>query len=115
MIGIDTASISRVTSDIKSGGVLGFFTNSEKEYCEGKPRPFESYAGILCAKNAVKKALQKEQDIALSDIEIAHEPSGAPYVLLGGKAAVGISVSISHDGDMAVAVAVYEPTAQKNV
>lgn len=113
MIGIDTACISRIRKALDNAAFKArVFTQSEIEYCDGKPDGVQSYAGIFCAKEAVVKALGVGfgNGIMPCDIEIAHDDFGAPYVIAHGNAKSvlrdrDIRVSISHDGDNAVAVA----------
>lgn len=114
MIGVDTVRVSRIAEAIKDDAFLRrVFTEEERAYCDGRARPSESYAGLFCAKEAVVKALKCGfwRGIAPTDIEITHDGGGAPVPVLHGKAAEltdgkTVEVSISHDGDCAVAAAV---------
>lgn len=113
MIGVDTVRVSRVKNAIESEAFAArVFTESEREYCDKAACPEQSYAGIFCAKEATVKALRCGfgRGVMPTDIEICHETSGAPTVRLYGQAEKlrgerKASVSISHDGDYAVAVA----------
>jgi len=76
-------------------------------------------AGRIAAKEAVMKVLGEGwPKISWTDIEISPDEKGRPCVLLTGKALsiarslhVGqVQVSITHDGDLALAVAVAVPT-----
>ena len=99
------------------------FTPRECEYLAGKPA--ESAAGIFAAKEAVAKALGTGfSGFFPRDIEILHENSGKPYVVLYGNAKkiakktarcggrrgrrVCIHISISHTKTDAIAYAVCE-------
>lgn len=116
MIGVDIAEIARVRKAVAGDGFRsGVFTPGEQAYCDGKPDPCESYAGVFCAKEAVVKALGTGfgRGIGFKDIEIAHSENGAPSVIAHGAAAAylegrEIGVSISHDGGIAIAVAQIE-------
>lgn len=117
MIGIDTVRISRIKKAIESAAFVDrVFTSAEQEYCNARPRPEESYAGLFCAKEAAVKAVKLgfSGGLAPVDIEIAHRSSGAPELVAHGKAAevfapYAVDVSISHDGDHAVAAVMLLP------
>lgn len=111
MIGIDTVLISRIQKAIESEAfVKRVFTAVEQSYCNKKANPAESYAGIFCAKEAAVKALGVGfgRGMAPSDIVVTHTQAGAPVLKFYRGAAelfklYNSSVSISHDGDYAVA------------
>lgn len=83
---------------------------------ENGPNRISSLAGRFAAKEAVLKGLGTglESEIDWTEIQIRTEQSGRPYVILEGKAkeiadSLGISsitISISHDGDYAIASAI---------
>lgn len=111
MIGIDTVRISRIKSAIENSAFVNrVFTEAEQCYCNGKPNSAQSYAGLFCAKEAAVKALGIGfgNGVMPADIEIAHDANGAPKLNFY-RGAVELfkpyisSVSISHDGDQAVA------------
>ncbi len=88
------------------------FTPAEQVQARGN---FETLSGIFAAKEAVSKALGTGiGKVAWQDIEILHEPSGEPLLYLHNYAnelaeTKGLkqwSVSITHDGGMAAAVAI---------
>lgn len=104
-------SIPRMRKAVKNKAFLRrVFTENERLYCDSRPDPAMSYAGVFCAKEAAVKAFKGGfgNGIMPIDVEIVHTESGAPKVVLHGNAAQysdGIfEVSISHDGDYAVAV-----------
>ena len=111
MIGIDTIRISRVKEAIESTAFKDrVFTATEQSYCNGKANSPQSYAGIFCAKEAAVKALGIGfgSGVMPSDIEVVHSESGGPALNFYGGAVekfrpYAASVSISHDGDYAVA------------
>ncbi|TXD81378.1 4'-phosphopantetheinyl transferase superfamily protein [Subsaximicrobium wynnwilliamsii] len=70
------------------------FSATEIGYCLKKSNPIESFAGIFAAKEAVFKAT----GIARQDVIINHTDKGMPVCDYA-------SISISHDGDYAVATA----------
>ena len=75
----------------------------------------ESAAGLYAAKEAFLKARGTGIDsLALSKIEVAHDPQGRPYYRLDeiyGGEAFAAHLSISHDGGVAAAVCVLEQRA----
>ncbi|MFF7591971.1 holo-ACP synthase [Kitasatospora purpeofusca] len=76
-------------------------------------------SGRIAAKEAVFKLL-RARDIVLPwlEVEVSRQPGGAPRATLSGRIAAlaeeagvhAIDISISHDGDYAVAMAVSSPT-----
>lgn len=98
-IGIDIVKISRIEKSIKSDLFLKkVFSNGEIEYCKTP----ENYAGIFAAKEAYFKALKTGLRFPLSKLEVCHEESGKPYF----KDVENCDVSISHDGEYAVAAVI---------
>jgi holo-[acyl-carrier protein] synthase len=72
-------------------------------------------AGRWAAKEAVVKALGTGwRGVGYTDVEICRQPSGAPVVQLHGRALVVVKswgqlqwqLSLSHDGDYAIATAI---------
>ncbi len=112
MIGTDIIKISRIAEAIESDAFLNrVFTESERAYCDAKPDRAQSYAGIFCAKEAAVKAGKSGfgNGVMPADIEIGHDEYGAPVLAAHGGAQRFFDghiadVSISHDGDHAVAV-----------
>ncbi|MCM1367210.1 MAG: holo-ACP synthase [Roseburia sp.] len=113
-VGVDTACVARVQNAIENDAfVARVFTAKERAYCDGRPRPAESYAGIFCAKEAAAKAIKRGFGAGFmpTDIEVTHTADGAPTLRFYGRAAEMFSaydcdVSISHDGGNAVATVV---------
>ena len=111
MIGIDTVRISRIKSAIENSAFLNrVFTAEEQNYSNARAKAAQSYAGIFCAKEAAVKALGIGfgSGIMPADIVVVHDASGAPRLNFYGVAVERFgpyisSVSISHDGDCAVA------------
>ena len=111
MIGIDLVSISRIKQSIENTAfVKRVFSAVEQNYCNKKADSAQSYAGLFCAKEAAVKALGIGfgSGIAPTDIVVTHTSNGAPSLKFFRKAIELFkpyicSVSISHDGDYAVA------------
>lgn len=118
-IGIDCVYIPRVSRSIDRWGpsfLQRLFTDAESDYCRGKRFSAQHFAGRLAAKEAVYKAFRpawRSTAFTWKDIEITHDSENRPDVVLhaGFLAAVPpgfrgtISVSITHAGEYAVAVA----------
>ena len=113
--GIDTIETSRlreIQPEIRERFIARVFT--EKEIAQARDRN-DALSGLFAAKEAVSKALGTGIGrVAWQDIEILHRITGQPIVNLHGQAKVvaeqlGLeqwSVSISHDRNKAVAMAV---------
>ncbi len=119
MIGVDIVRIARVGKAVESKPFRDrVFTAEEQRYCDGKPNPSESYAGIFCAKEAAVKAIKCGfgKGIMPTDIEISHDGNGAPVLNAHGDAEKKFfgycaDVSISHEGEYAIAaVMLYKRT-----
>ncbi len=115
MIGIDICLISKISRSIGNEHFIErVFTVNEREYCIKKANQAKSFAGIYAAKEAIVKAFGVGiTEFNFHDIEIIHASNGSPKVMLYGDAAVFAKgmiplVSISHDGDNAIAVCVLE-------
>ena len=113
-LGIDIIKVERIRAAIARFGdrfARRVLTDGEQRYVRNRP---ENFAGRWAAKEAVSKVLGLGvRGVGWRDIEIVRLPTGAPSVKLGGRAAgraeqlgMGrIAVSISHEGDYAVAIA----------
>ncbi len=86
------------------------YTPDEIEYCERFDQPLLRYASTWAAKEAVYKAVKQlyPQALAFKNIEIIRSRiAGIPRVSLPGDLAdLEISLSITHDGDYACAIAI---------
>ncbi|MBO4927906.1 MAG: holo-ACP synthase [Clostridiales bacterium] len=117
--GIDIVSIERIGRALEKNGeafLRRICTEKEIELCGNgnEARKAEFFAGRFAAKEAVSKALGTGfggSGTAAAEIEILKKDSGEPYVNLFGRAkeiyeqrgGKCLSISISHDGGMAVA------------
>lgn len=105
-LGIDLTEISRFQSILKKGEkhlLKKLFTEKEIEYCLSYKESASHFAGIFAAKEAVSKALGTDT-FPFVEVEIRHAKNGAPEVWHQGKK-VRVSVSITHAGGFAAAVA----------
>ncbi len=113
--GVDVVKISRleeIDPAIRARFIQRVYTPLEQAQLQGDS---EALAGVFAAKEAVAKALGTGiGKVRWQDIEIIHSPVGEPEVRLHGlaieiasaRALSEWAVSITHDGGMAVAVAV---------
>lgn len=113
--GIDTIEISRldeIKPAIRERFIQRVFTDKEKEQARNRS---DVLSGLFAAKEAVSKALGTGIGyVHWRDIEIVHLASGQPTVTLHDNAKtvanqLGLdtwSVSISHDRNKAIAMAV---------
>src|SRR5215212_8138187 len=113
-LGIDIIKIARIAAALKRFGdrfPRRVLTDAEARYVRGRP---QNFAGRWAAKEAVSKVLGLGvRGVGWRDIEIARLPTGQPSVRLHGRAKTRaeqlgmgrIAVSISHEGEYAVAMA----------
>ena len=116
-VGCDLASASEVEASIAAFGdryLRRVFTDHEVSTCAG-PRRGERLAARFAGKEACAKVLgDLTGSLPWTSIEIRSDPAGRPIVRLDGEAAAiadanGIGdlvVSLSHQGDLAMAVVV---------
>ena len=110
-IGTDIIQISRIEASLEQFGEkfpARFLTPGERASLSCKP---QSLAGYWAAKEAIAKALGCGIGAQLGfwDIHLHKDPKGSPRFSLSDKAAARFpitrsSLSISHDGDFAIAV-----------
>lgn len=113
-LGIDIIKVDRIAAALRRFGDRfpnRVLTESEQRYVRNRP---QNFAGRWAAKEAVSKVLGLGvRGVGWRDIEIARLPTGQPAVRLHGRARTRaeqlgmgrIAVSISHEGDYAVAIA----------
>ena len=120
MLGVDVLNINRIRNlKRRERFIKRVFTEDEKEYIESRNNSDQTIAGLYCAKEAISKVFDTGLGAKLffQDIEILHL-QGAPYVniklpkiqaLMAEKGYRDIDISISHDGDLATAIACASP------
>jgi len=109
MLGIDVVDVERLRALLQRSPHLErrLFTEAERDHCRTTPDPILHLAGTLAAKEAVIKAARLGPLVAWSRrIEIDRDRAGAPsaQVTEDGRSRA-CQISISHDGGIAVAVA----------
>ena len=111
-IGTDIVKIDRIKSLYKDSKFLyKIFSSLEVEYCNSHKEPYIHLSGKYAAKEAVKKALLSAKivkTISLSDIEVLNNKDKSPYIKLVNIINVKCNVSISHNGDYAIAFVLIE-------
>ncbi len=109
-MGLDIVEIERVESLAKRNPAFlkRVFSAEELRYCRGKKRRWQHLAVRFAAKEAVWKALG-EGGLSLRDISVSRENDGRPNVLLRGRRAANIQISLTHCDRYAAAVALRLP------
>ncbi len=115
-VGIDLVYLPRIATARARFGqrfLDRVFTAAEQAYClQSQPHSLARLGGRWAAKEAVVKALGTGwQGYGYTEIEILASPQGRPWVQLTGE----WHLSISHDGDYAIAIATYLPTTEASV
>jgi holo-[acyl-carrier protein] synthase len=114
MVGVDIVSVERITKMRQKWGnkALERYLDEDEIALVGSD---ESAAGFWAAKEAISKALGCGigEKCSFHDIRLHKSPSGAPTFrlaqhLIQEYAIKDVSLSITHDGGFAVAVAVIE-------
>ena len=107
--GVDIIKIDRIKEMEKRKDKI--FTPNELKYFENLLNPYESMAGTFAAKEAFAKCFGKGLEfIKFQEVEILHTELHAPYFAFYGNTKkeieennLNFSLSISHDGDYAIA------------
>jgi holo-[acyl-carrier protein] synthase len=88
-IGVDLCEVDRMRAALERTPTLRdrIFTGREQAYCEDRRDPTERYAARFAAKEAVLKAMGVGIGACgWHEIEVARAESGAPSILLHGRA-----------------------------
>lgn len=120
-LGVDITEVDRIEAAIERRGrafLERLFTPSEIAYCEKHRNSAERFAGRFAAKEAAMKALGTgwARGVRWIDIEVVREPSGKPTLKLSGATRAiadrlgvrNIAVTITHDGNTALAQVIFE-------
>ena len=110
-IGIDCVDIARFAKDMvsKQNILRKIFTENEIHYCEKKYNKSKHYAVRFAGKEAVVKALScYDIRVSLNQIEILNTKNQVPFVRLLDEQLgdFEIKISLSHSGEIAMAVAI---------
>ena len=117
-IGIDMTTISRIKKSLEKGSFAAHvFSEKELELFNYPEKPaYRSLAANFAAKEALGKALGTGvSGFSLNEVSVLRNEAGMPYFEFSGRAA-GImlkggfdaKVSLSHEGDNAIAVVLLE-------
>jgi holo-[acyl-carrier protein] synthase len=119
--GVDIAETVRIEQGLKRHGnrfIQRLFTAQESAYCDRFKNRAERYAARFAAKEAAFKALGTgwRDGVRWRDVEVTHQPSGKPELVLSGRAAelarklgvTHIEVSLSHSDRYVVAQVIFE-------
>ena len=115
-VGVDIIEIDRVRRALARPGFRErCFTEAEREYCDSRAHPAQSYAARFAGKEAVGKALGCGVRFTWREIEIVGRPK--PGVRLTGRTAAfaekvragAIDLSMTHSREIAAAIAVVSP------
>ena len=120
-LGVDITEVDRIEAAIARRGralLERLFTPSEIAYCEKHRNRAERFAGRFAAKEAAMKALGTgwARGVRWLDIEVVREPSGKPTLKLSGATRAiadnlgvkNIALTITHDGNTALAQVIFE-------
>ena len=113
-IGTDIVQISRFKKSIEVSSekfLKKIFTTLEIEYCNSYSDPHIHFSGKYAAKESVKKALLSNnicEQISLFDIQVLNREDKSPYIIIDNLKDIKFNISISHDGDYAIAFAIIE-------
>ena len=120
-IGVDMVNVPKFGATLRAvpGFASTFFTPRESVDESGEQRSESSLAACFAAKEALAKALGAHRGIRWHDCEILSGPNGEPYLETKGELEatereLGIEswhLSMSSEGDMAVAYVVAEGAA----
>ncbi len=118
-IGVDLVNIPRMRRIVERWQdrfLDRILTDAEQQIGRTRASPYAFLAGRFAAKEAIMKALGTgwSNGIRWRDIEILHDETGRPRATVEGRAGAligeagvtGILVSLSHDGEYAIAEAV---------
>lgn len=114
MIGIDLVDIEKFSIKASDKFLKKIYTENELTYSFNKRNSLQTLAGIFAAKEAIIKAINLNLAYILrKKIEIKHIDN-RPIAFLGGKEING-SISISHDGNYAIAICQIKEQYQMNI
>lgn len=117
-VGVDLCGVARIERAIEKAHFYErVFTQEERAYLDQKDKGrAQSAAAMFAAKEAVAKALGTgfSGGVMPWNISVVHNEKGAPAAELSGAAkerleqmgGAGVRISLSHEGDSAIAFAV---------
>lgn len=120
--GIDLVSIARIRAILEKDSdhfEKRVFSEGERAYCRARKDPMPHFAARFAAKEAYGKAmgLGLGPTGEFAEIEVVNDPDGRPSIRLNGSAAeifkkrcgaAKIHLSLTHEGDSAMASVIVE-------
>lgn len=106
-LGTDIVAVARIRMLVERYGdrfLNRVYAPSELSSCD-RPDRWQCLAGRWAAKEAVIKLLPRNGAPPLRDIAILPDPEGAPTAVIRGVPWFNCALSISHERDYAIAVA----------
>ena len=103
-VGIDLVKIDRfkkIPFEENESFYRKSFSKEEIEYCLKFEEPYKHFAGKFAIKEATMKAINKK--IGLLQIKTYHDDESKPKVSIINEK-IDFKVSVSHDGDYAIAI-----------
>jgi len=117
-IGVDIVEIKRIKKLMENQHAIDrLLTAKEAELMKSRAKPHEFFAGRFAAKEAVSKAFGAGiSKCPPNEVEVLSNEFGEPYIVLYGSAkklydkfnGTNILISITHEKEYAVAMAVLE-------
>ena len=119
-VGCDVCQVAAIEEMLRGeeSALAKIFLRGEREYAMAQGRPAQHLAGVFAAKEALAKAVRDPALLGAyyQEVTVSHRENGSPDLLLSERltasfSAEGIRVadlSISHDGDYAVAAVIVE-------
>ena len=111
-IGTDIVKVDRIRKLSKDKKFLNkVFTTKEIKYCNSYSDSYVHLSGKYAGKEAVKKALLSKSivdNISLKNIVILNKSNKSPYVIINGINDLKCIISISHEGEYAIAFVLIE-------
>ncbi len=119
-IGVDLCQVSRIERSLQRFErrfIKRCFCDDEARLCLSRPNPAQAFAMRFAAKEAFSKAAGLGmRGLAWREIEVVHDWRGKPSLVLHGRAEAWAErnkmksghVSLSDDGDYAIAMVVLE-------
>lgn len=114
-VGVDVSSVDRVRqlAQRRPEFLTKYFTADESEYCQDRP---ERLAARWAAKEAVRKAFGGlGWPLPLySRIAVVRRPGGAPGILVEGDPVEGLTITLTHDAGVGIAVVALAPLGRRS-
>lgn len=104
-VGLDVESVSALP-ELGDPFYVAHFTKGELDRAAGTADAREHLAGIWAAKEATRKSLAALAAVPFTAIEIRHDASGRPSVVVAAAGRARFHVSISHAAGLATAIVI---------